>query len=204
MTAKQTTTNEQAKEQVFEESNEAPSLRKHLGREVQQFGTMRNRPIGLAEDVRNTNSQNLNQTLADTVILYNLYKKSHWLLTGHTFYQLHLLFDKHAEEQEVLVDALAERIQILGGIAVSDPRHVAEITQIERPPNGAEDVPAILTRLMDAHEIILKNAREFISVAEDNEDGGTADLLQSQVLRTNEMQAWFISEHTVDLAPNHV
>lgn len=195
---------QEEKQEVFEEGNEAAPLRKHLGKQVQEFGTVRYRPISLDEETRRANSEMVNQTLADTIILYNLYKKHHWLLTGHTFYQLHLLFDKHAEEQEALVDALAERVQTLGGIAVSDPRHVAEITQIERPPNGAEDVPAMLTRLLDAHEIILRDARKFVAKAEKNGDGGTADLYQSQIMRTNEFQTWFISEHTVDFAPTSV
>ncbi len=143
---------ERDKNDVFNQAEAAPALRKHLGVEVQKYGEMRQRAIGLDEKVRAESCEMLNKTLADTIILNNLYKKHHWLLTGHTFYQLHLLFDKHAEEQLVLVDALAERVQILGGIAVSDPRHVAEVTTIERAPNGAEDVPAMLTRLLDAHQ----------------------------------------------------
>jgi starvation-inducible DNA-binding protein len=136
--------------------------------------------------------------LADTQILYALYKKHHWLMRGPTFYQLHLLLDKHAEEQEQLIDTLAERIQSLGGVAVGDPRHVAEITSIPRPPDGAEEVPAMISRLLDAHEIILIDAHDAAARTAEQGDDGTNDLLVSDIIRTGELQAWFLAEHLVD------
>jgi starvation-inducible DNA-binding protein len=168
------------------------------GVEIQKYGTLRNFPIALSADARAESCELLNQVLADTIILYNLYKKHHWLVAGHTFYQLHLLFDKHAEEQLALVDLLAERVQTLGGIAVADPRHVAEITKIGRPPNGREEVPAMISRLLEAHEIIIAEVRKAIDATEKNEDWGSNDILMSDVLRTNELQVWFVAEHLVD------
>ena len=169
-----------------------------LGSELQQFGTVVDRPIKLKDEERKKSCEAMNSVLADTQILYALYKKHHWLMRGHTFYQLHLLLDKHAEEQDVLADALAERIQKLGGIAVGDPRLVAELTDITRPPNGAESVPAMLQRLLDAHELTLARVRKGIEDTEDGDDEGTNDLLVSQVLRTNETHVWYIAEHLVD------
>ena len=170
-----------------------------LGREVQRFGTLRDLPIALPAKARQESCRVLNEILADTTILYALYKKHHWLVAGPTFYQLHLLFDKHAEEQLELVDQLAERVQLLGGIAVGDPRHAAELTTIERAPDGAEDVPAQITRLLQAHETILGKTREAIEATEESKDWGSNDLLMSDVLRTNELQVWFIAEHLVDV-----
>ena len=170
-----------------------------LGQEVQRFDALRSLPIGLSDDVRSDSCKLLNRVLADTSILYALYKKHHWLVAGPTFYQLHLLFDKHADEQLELVDLLAERVQSLGGIAVGDPRHVAELTSIERPPNGAEDVPAMITRLLRAHQTVIKGTREAIERTEENKDWGSNDLLMSDVLRRNELQVWFIAEHIVDI-----
>jgi starvation-inducible DNA-binding protein len=170
-----------------------------LGKEIQKFDTIEQLPIALAAEARQESCQLLNQVLADTTILYSLYKKHHWLVAGPTFYQLHLLFDKHAEEQLELVDLMAERVQTLGGIAVSDPRHVAEITKIERPPNGREDVPAMISRLLDAHELVLEGTRKGIKRTEKNEDWGSNDLLMSDVLRRNELQVWFVAEHLVDV-----
>ncbi|AGY57209.1 Dps family protein [Gloeobacter kilaueensis] len=168
------------------------------GIEIQPFGTLIELPIGLDAKVRADSCESLNQLLADSVILYYLYKKHHWLVRGETFYQLHLLLDKHADEQLELVDMIAERIQKLGGIAISDPRHVAEVTRISRPPNGAEEVPAMLSRLLEAHQIVIEDARKGAELTDENGDSSTNDLLTSEVLPTNETQIWYIASHLVD------
>src|SRR6476661_4896494 len=165
--------------------------------ELQRFGTLRDLPIGLPTKARATSCTLLNEILADSLILYALYKKQHWLVAGPTFYQLHLLFDKHAEEQNELVDLLAERVQSLGGIAVGDPRHAAELTTIDRPPNGAEDVPAMIHRLLDAHQAIVEKVRRAIERTEKSGDWGTNDLLMGDVLRRHELQTWFVASHVV-------
>jgi starvation-inducible DNA-binding protein len=175
-----------------------PHLQLH-GREIQEFGTVRLFPLGLSHDARAYSCQRLNQILADTQILYALYKKHHWLMRGPTFYQLHLLLDKHAGEQLELIDKIAERVQALGGVAVGDPRHTAEITRIGRAPNGCEEVPAMLARLLEAHELILTDAHDGAAKAAQQGDDGTNDLIVSDVIRTGEMQVWFIAEHLVGL-----
>ncbi len=175
-----------------------PLLHQH-GKEIQRFGEMRLFPIALSHDARMESCQLLNHILADSIILYNLYKKHHWLVRGPTFFQLHLLLDKHADEQLKLIDLLAERVQTLGGVAIADPRHVAEVTTISRPPNGVEEVAAMLSRLLEAHEIIIEKVREAIKKTAQNGDDGTNDLLMGDVLRTNELQVWFVAEHLVDI-----
>ena len=174
-----------------------PLLHQH-GHEIQQYGSLRDLPIALSADARTESCTLVNQILADTIILYHLYKKHHWMMRGHTFYQLHLLLDKHAGEQIELIDAMGERMQTLGGVAIADPRHVAEITKLKRPPNGVEEVPMMLSRLLEAHELIISELREAINKTAANQDSGTNDLLVSQVLRTNELQVWFLAEHLVD------
>ena len=171
----------------------------HEAHEVQKFTQLRELPIGLSADVRKEIATGLNQILADTRILHDLYKKSHWNMRGHTFYQLHLLMDAHAEEQMKLVDETAERIQTLGAIAVGDPRHVAELTSIPRPPDGAEAIPNVLTRLLDGHERIVVAARELAEKAGDANDTTTEDLLGSRITPVNELQIWFVAEHLVDI-----
>jgi starvation-inducible DNA-binding protein len=174
-----------------------PWLHQHGG-ELQAFGTVRHFPLALSRDARIYSCQRLNHALADTQILYALYKKHHWLVRGHTFYQLHLLLDKHAGEQLRLVDLLAERVQTLGGVAVGDPRHVAELTRIPRSPDGVESVPAMLSRLLEAHETILTDAHDAAARVAALGDDGTNDILVSEVIRTGELQAWFLAEHLVD------
>ncbi|WBB68514.1 DNA starvation/stationary phase protection protein [Micromonospora sp. WMMD812] len=174
-----------------------PLLHQH-GREIQAFGSVRQLPVGLAYEARLYSCERLNLVLADTRILHDLYKKYHWLMRGPTFYQLHLLLDKHAGEQLELVDLIAERVQTLGGVAVGDPRHVAELTRVPRPPDGAEEVPGMLSRLLEAHETILIDAHDAAARVQEGGDDGSNDLLVSNVIRTNELQAWFIAEHLVD------
>jgi starvation-inducible DNA-binding protein len=169
-------------------------------KEVQKFGTViRDLPIGISEDARREVTGRLNVLLADTASLRDLYKKAHWHVSGPTFYQLHLLFDKHFEQQVELVDLLAERIQILGGVSIAMAHDIAETTRLERPPKGREEVPVLISRLLEAHKIILEDARKLAEKASDLGDEGTNDLLISDVVRTNEMQVWFLSEHLVEM-----
>jgi starvation-inducible DNA-binding protein len=167
--------------------------------EIQRYGTVTHMlPLDLEEPVRLEMTEQLNLLLADTMTLRDLYKKSHWQVAGPTFYQLHLLFDKHYGEQSELVDTIAERIQLLGGISIAMAADVAETTRIERPPKGREEVPVQISRLLDAHQIIIGHCRELASRADQLGDDGTNDLAVSDVLRTNELQVWFLSEHLVD------
>jgi starvation-inducible DNA-binding protein len=165
--------------------------------EIQAFGTIAKLPIALSEKVCQASVERLNQILADTMTLRDLYKKHHWQVSGNTFYQLHLLFDKHFDEQAELVDQIAERIQALGGLSYAMAADVAENTNIPRPPKGREEAPVQISRLLTAHEIILQSARSSARKAAEMGDDGTNDLLVSNVIRTNEMQVWFLAEHVV-------
>ena len=180
-------------------SDRATPILHQKAREIQPYGKITRMPIALDENVRAESVGNLNQILADTMTLRDMYKKHHWQVSGHTFYQLHLLFDKHHGEQDELVDAIAERIQLLGGISLAMAADVAETTIIPRPPRGREEVPVQISRLLEAHEFILKEARTMAKQAVDAGDDGTNDLLVSQVMRTNELQVWFLAEHVVDV-----
>jgi starvation-inducible DNA-binding protein len=166
--------------------------------EIQAFGTIVKLPIGLSETVCRESVERLNQILVDTMTLRDLYKKHHWQVAGATFYQLHLLFDKHQDAQAELIDQIAERIQSLGGLSYAMAADVAENTNIPRPPKGREEVPVQISRLLTAHEIILQQARAAARKAAALGDDGTNDLLVSGVIRTHELQVWFLAEHVVD------
>ena len=169
-------------------------------REIQAYGSVRHMlPLELEEPVRLEMTEQLNRLLADTMTIRDLYKKSHWQVAGPTFYQLHLLYDKHYNEQVELVDSIAERIQLLGGVSLAMAPDIAETTQIDRPPRGREEVPVQLSRLVDAHQIIISQTRKLARRSSDLGDAGTNDLLVSEVLRTNEFQVWFLSEHLVNV-----
>jgi starvation-inducible DNA-binding protein len=166
--------------------------------EMQPYGHIVRMPIALSEKICKESVENLNQLLADTITLRDMYKKHHWQISGPSFYQLHLLFDKHAGEQDELVDSIAERVQLLGGISIAMAHDVAETSLIPRPPRGREEPPVQISRLLHAHEIIIKEARTMARRAADSGDDGTNDLVVSDVIRRNELQVWFIAEHVVD------
>src|SRR6202789_1716283 len=168
--------------------------------EIQEYGTVSHAlPLELEEPVRLEMTERLNLLLADTMTLRDLYKKSHWQVAGPTFYQLHLLFDKHYGEKLEIVDTIAERIQLLGGVSIAMAPDVAETTRIERPPRGREEVPVQISRLLDAHQIILGHCRKLAKRADELDDAGTNDMVVSDVLRPNELQQWFLNEHLVDM-----
>lgn len=168
--------------------------------EIQPFATVRHLlPLDLEEPVRLEITVQLNQLLADTMTLRDLYKKCHWQATGPTFYQLHLLFDKHYAEQVTLVDEIAERIQMLGGLSIAMAADVAETTKIRRPPRGREEPAVQISRLLEAHHLIIAETRKLARLAAKLGDDGTNDLLVGDVLRTSEMQVWFLSEHLVGM-----
>lgn len=188
-------------------TKEAPSratpILDQKAHEIQAYGHVVHMPLALKDKARKSTVDNLNQLLADTITLRDLYKKHHWHVSGPTFYQLHLLFDKHAGEQSALVDALAERIMTLGGVAIAMAHDVAETTTIPRPPKGREEVPVQISRLLQAHEIILQAARSMAKQASEAGDEGTNDLIISEVVRTGELQVWFVSQHVVDMPLVH-
>jgi starvation-inducible DNA-binding protein len=179
-----------------------PVLHQHA-REIQPYGKIAKLSIALDETACESSINNLNQILADTMTLRDMYKKHHWQVSGATFYQLHLLFDKHHGEQDELVDTIAERIQLLGGVSIAMAADVAETTIIPRPPRGREEPPVQISRLLEAHEFILKEARTMAREASEVGDDGTNDLLVSDVIRGNELQVWFLSEHLVAMPLTH-
>ena len=180
------------------DGKEATPVMHQRGHAIQRYGTVTPMPVGVGDAARQANCAMLNQLLADTITLYSLYKKAHWQVKGHTFYQLHLLYDKHAEEQLELVDMIAERIQMLGGVSTGMPADVAKLSRLENPSSDIEEVPVVISRLLEAHEAIITFVNEGIDQTEENKDWGTNDMLMSDVLRTNQMQVWFVGEHLVD------
>jgi starvation-inducible DNA-binding protein len=166
--------------------------------EIQKYGQVHTVPLGMPLETLQQNVGMLNQLLADSITMYNLYKKHHWQVTGPTFYQLHLLLDKHANEVLETVDLIAERIQTLGGVSTGMPFDVAEMTKIERPPQGEENIPELLARTVNAHATIIKTLRDGIEQTDENKDYATNDLLSSRVLPLHELQVWFISQHLVN------
>lgn len=173
---------------------------KQNAKEIQKYGdVVQDLPHRLDAKVRGEMCKQLNQLLADSTVIRDMYKKHHWQVAGPTFYQLHLLFDKHFEEQVEIVDAIAERIQLLGGVSLGMGADVAQVTKIQAPPRGKEEVPVQIMRLLEAHKIIMQDCHDIAKAADDAGDDGTNDLVVSDVLRVNELQSWFIGNHLVEM-----
>ncbi len=166
-------------------------------RSIQAYGHLIPMPLALQESARHQSVENMNQLLADTMTLRDMYKKHHWQVSGPMFYQLHLLFDKHYATQAELVDTIAERIMLLGGISIAMAQDVVDNTTIPQPPKDRECPESQLTRLLQAHEITLQAAHSMARQASEVGDDGTNDMLVSDVIRSNELQVWFVSQHLV-------
>ena len=165
-------------------------------REIQAYSSVSHMlPLELEEPVRLEMTEQLNQLLADTMTLRDLYKKSHWQLLVPGFTS----FTSSTTNTMTSRWSWWTRIQLLGGVSLAMAPDVAETTQIERPPRGREEVPVQLSRLVDAHQIIIRQTRKLARRSADLGDDGTNDLLVSEVLRTNEFQVWFLSEHLVNV-----
>ena len=175
--------------------SQAQPILKQRGKEIQAYGSLTRYPIGLGEDVREASVAELNQVLSDTMVLRDMYKKHHWQASGPNFYSMHLLFDKHSAEQSELVDLLAERVQTLGGVCIAMAPDVAETTLIPRAPRGRENTSTQIARLLHAHEVILLESRAMARDSAISGDSGTNDIIVSDVIRTNELQSWFLAEH---------
>jgi starvation-inducible DNA-binding protein len=169
-------------------------------KEIQKYGSViEDMPHPLDAKVRADMVAKLNQLLADSITLRDMYKKHHWQVSGPTFYQLHLLFDKHFDEQVEMVDTIAERVQLLGGVTIAMGADVSETTRIPRPPRGREEVPVQISRLLEAHKIIIQSCLDISDAADKAGDQGTNDLVVSDILRPNELQSWFIGQHLVEM-----
>ena len=169
-------------------------------KEIQKYGSViEDMPNPLSAKVRADMVAQLNQLLADSITLRDMYKKHHWQVSGPTFYQLHLLFDKHFDEQVEMVDTIAERVQLLGGVTIAMGGDVAAATRLRRPPLGREEVPVQISRLLEAHKLIIQSCLDISEAADKAGDQGTNDLVVSDILRPNELQSWFIGQHLVEM-----
>jgi starvation-inducible DNA-binding protein len=162
---------------------------------VQAFGAMESSRLGLSQLVRTKPVVALNRLLAHTMAIRDLYKRAHWQVSGPNFYDLHLLFDKHHSQQLELMDTLGERVQTLGGVAIALAHDVVEESRIARAPHGRESTANQLSRLLDAHELLLGEARPLARESAERGDDGTNDLIVSRVVRTNELQSWFVGQY---------
>lgn len=169
---------------------------------LQRYGDLKPVKLALSETIRKASIVDLNRTLADAIVLRDLYEKHHWQVSGATFRELHLMFDDHQAQQGELIDQIAERIMQLGGVCLAMGADAAEESEIPRPPRDREAPVAQLERMLTAHEIVLSFARQAARRASEHGDDGSNDLFVSNIIRLNEKQAWFVKEHMSAASPS--
>jgi starvation-inducible DNA-binding protein len=168
------------------------------GKDIQPYGTEVDYQNTLSEPVRKASVDALNQILADSIYLRDMYQKNHWQVTGPTFHQMYKLFHKHYHRQSDLVQKLGKRVQMLGGVSVALPHDVVERTRVERSPIDREQLPVQISRLLEAHAVVLRGCHEGVRIAEANHDDGTLELLADHIIRSNEKQVWKLAAHLTD------
>jgi starvation-inducible DNA-binding protein len=148
----------------------------------------------LSEATRATMIETLNQQLADSLDLYSQTKQAHWNVKGKDFYQLHLLFDEHAEHVEEWIDTIAERVTALGGTAMGTARMSAANSRLPEYPTDITDGMAHVEALVERWGNYATTAREAIDVADEHNDQDTADLF-TDISRQADMDLWFLEAH---------
>ncbi len=146
--------------------------------------------IGIEEEARKRVAEGLAGLLADTYTLYLKTHGYHWNVTGPRFGQLHLLFEQQYLDLQGAVDAIAERIRALGSFA---PGSFGELARLASVPDE-EGVPtdeAMVEKLADAHQSLVRAARPLVRAAEEAGDVGTADLVTAR-LEIHEKAAWML------------
>ncbi|HEY1761748.1 MAG TPA: ferritin-like domain-containing protein [Acidimicrobiales bacterium] len=139
----------------------------------------------------------LNDALADSIVLYGLYNKEYWLVRGEYRSELGQLLRQHARELVEFIDQLAQRVHALGGVPISDPRHVAEVTSVPSTSSGFEDSPTMMYRILEAHRIIIQTIHCVMISDAENSDEAATQRLMSDMLSRHEHQAWLVAEHLV-------
>jgi starvation-inducible DNA-binding protein len=144
--------------------------------------------IGLANDVRHLIVKILNTNLADEAVLSQKTRRTHWNRTGTGFLEVSILLESQYKQLNEIVDKIAERTRMLGGIALGSFEEILGLTQIE---NRLDHIPGVLHLLAD-HETVIRSLREDIrKCSEEYEDEGTVELLV-RVMSLHEKMAWML------------
>ena len=135
----------------------------------------------------------LNALLADAFALYLKTKNFHWHVSGRHFHDYHLMLDEQSEAIFATTDQLAERVRKIGGTTLRSIGQVSKLQTIH--DNDEEYVPPreMLRELMEDNKHMAAAMRKAHQLADDNEDSGTAGLLETFIDET-ERRTWFLFE----------
>jgi starvation-inducible DNA-binding protein len=150
--------------------------------------------VSLSEKSRAETVKLLNASLATTLDLQTQTKQAHWNVAGPQFYQLHLLFDKLAEDGEEAVDLIAERILQIGGTALGTARVAAKESILDEYPHDIVDGRSHVEALTERFAAAANHSREMIDKTDDLDDQATSDLY-TQVTRIFDKDLWMLEAH---------
>ena len=150
-------------------------------------------PTDLPQQAVDKISAVLNVLLADAFALYLKTKNFHWHVSGRHFRDYHLMLDEQADAIFATTDQLAERVRKLGGITLRSIGQIARLQTIK--DNNESYVPPreMLRELMEDNKHMAAAMRKAHKLADDNEDTGTAQLLELFIDET-ERRTWFLFE----------
>jgi starvation-inducible DNA-binding protein len=154
-------------------------------------------PITPSTGDRATNRETgmlLNELLAHSIRLRDLYKKARWQTADFQFRQLHLMFETHYKEQLRLVDVLVDRIRMLGSAGRVFAGVFLQDIRFSDVCRGRPAIVRILRDLIDAHELALGAARSGAQHDVEDNPCPMRDFAVGQVVLTNDLQIWSIAE----------
>ncbi len=150
--------------------------------------------IGIAEEHSAEICKMLNVLLADEFSLYARTRNAHWNVTGPAFSVLHKFFEDQYTQLAEMLDNVAERARMLGGIAEGTLDAVTTATRLGAPKNEPGAMKMVLGLLND-HETIIRAVREDLSKVDgEYKDAGTADFLTG-IMEAHEKMAWMLRAH---------
>lgn len=149
--------------------------------------------IGISEKHLNISAEILSILLADEVVLYTKTRNFHWNVSGHSFMEIHKLFQSQYSETEENIDLIAERINKLGEKTIGTMQEFLEITRLKEKPKKYPLQMEMILELLNDHETIAKAIRKDVAICS-AKDIGTADFLTA-LLEQHETTCWILRRY---------
>ncbi len=136
----------------------------------------------------------LNARLADAIDLKTQAKQAHWNVKGIQFMQLHELFDSIATHADDASDLLAERVTVLGGVALGTARLVAAASTLAEYDLNATTGEQHVRALAKSLASVTNASRSAIDESGKLGDQATADAF-TEIVRLADKDLWFLEAH---------
>ncbi len=146
--------------------------------------------IGMSDAERTAMVKSLNKLLADLFVLYTKARNYHWNVEGPNFFALHAEFEKLYTGLAGDVDAVAERVRALGGVAAGTMAEFLELASLKEA-TGVHDASGMVSDLASDYEQVISSVRDKVYEADQVHDIGTGDFLTG-LMEGYEKTAWML------------